>query len=88
VGADQGCQIFLGSTNQNWENIPNDLKMDQMAVKYGGKIDRMATNTTSSIARPSKMYPNWDFWFENIQATLGQIRNATLHVTIFTDPPP
>jgi hypothetical protein len=21
---------------------------------------------TSSIARPSKIYPNWDFWFENI----------------------
>jgi hypothetical protein len=20
---------------------------------------------TSSIARPSKIYPNWDFWFEN-----------------------
>jgi hypothetical protein len=20
----------------------------------------------SSIARPSKIYPNWDFWFENI----------------------
>jgi hypothetical protein len=23
---------------------------------------------TSSIARPSKIYPNWDFWFENIQS--------------------
>jgi hypothetical protein len=22
--------------------------------------------TTSSIARPSKKYPNLDFWFENI----------------------
>jgi hypothetical protein len=21
---------------------------------------------TSSVARPSKIYPNWDFWFENI----------------------
>jgi hypothetical protein len=21
---------------------------------------------TSSIARPSKIYPKWDFWFENI----------------------
>jgi hypothetical protein len=21
--------------------------------------------TTSSIPRPSKLYPNWDFWFEN-----------------------
>jgi hypothetical protein len=21
---------------------------------------------TSSVARPSKIYPNWDFWFENM----------------------
>jgi hypothetical protein len=21
---------------------------------------------TTSIARPSKIYPNWDFWFEKI----------------------
>jgi hypothetical protein len=21
---------------------------------------------TSSIARPFKIYPNWDFWFENM----------------------
>jgi hypothetical protein len=23
---------------------------------------------TSLIARPSKIYPNWDFWFENISS--------------------
>jgi hypothetical protein len=23
---------------------------------------------TSTIARPSKIYPNWDFWFENISS--------------------
>jgi hypothetical protein len=27
----QGCQIFLGTTFQNWKNIPNDHKM---VIKY------------------------------------------------------
>jgi hypothetical protein len=30
--------------------------MDQTAIKHV---------PTSSIARPSKSYPNWYFWFEN-----------------------
>jgi hypothetical protein len=38
------------------QNIPNDHK-----------IDHMATNIpTFSIARPSKIYPNWTFGFENM----------------------
>jgi hypothetical protein len=43
--------------------------MYQMALKilFGSKIDKMALKIpTSSIARPSKIYPNFDFWFENI----------------------
>jgi hypothetical protein len=31
-----------------------------MAVQY---IDQMVIRF--SIAKPSKIYPNWDFWFEN-----------------------
>jgi hypothetical protein len=34
-------------------NIPNGRKIDQMAIKY----------TNLSIARASKIYPNWDFLF-------------------------
>jgi hypothetical protein len=56
---DQGCQIFLGTTYQNGKNIPNYHNIYQMAVKC-------KNIPTSSIARPSKIYPNLDFWFENI----------------------
>jgi hypothetical protein len=37
-------------------NITKGCKIDHVSIKY--------TNT-SSIARPSKIYPNLDFWFEN-----------------------
>jgi hypothetical protein len=30
----QGCQIYLDSTYQNGENIPNDHKICPMAVNY------------------------------------------------------
>jgi hypothetical protein len=39
-----------------------------MATKYTNcrNIDQWTINIpTSSIARPSKIYPNWDFRFEN-----------------------
>jgi hypothetical protein len=35
-------------------NIPNVCKGFQMAIKY---------ISTFSNLRPSKIYPNWDFWF-------------------------
>jgi hypothetical protein len=53
---EQGCQIYLGPTFQNGQNIRNYRKIYQMAVNI----------PTLSITRPSKIYPNWDFWFENI----------------------
>jgi hypothetical protein len=31
---DQGCQIFLGTTNQNGKYIPNDQQIYQKATKY------------------------------------------------------
>jgi hypothetical protein len=34
-----------------------------MAVKYVCQLDKYIP--TSSIARPSKIYQNSDFWFEN-----------------------
>jgi hypothetical protein len=41
-----------------------------MTIEYikWPKIDQMSINipTSSSIARPSKIYPNWDFGSENI----------------------
>jgi hypothetical protein len=57
-------------------NIPNGNKIYQMAIKYtkwpqnipnGNKIDEMSINFTKSFtARHFKVYPNRDFWFENI----------------------
>jgi hypothetical protein len=40
------------------QNVPNVLgcKTDKMSIKY----------TKSSIERPSKIFPKWDFGFENI----------------------
>jgi hypothetical protein len=37
-------------------NFPNVLKIFQMAIKY--------INIFFNV-RPSKIYPNWDIWFEN-----------------------
>jgi hypothetical protein len=39
------------------KNITKRGEIYQMAIKY---IQR------SAIARHSKIYPKWDFWFENI----------------------
>jgi hypothetical protein len=56
-------------------NIPKRGKIYQITTKYiklpqnipnGHKIDFLSLNIpTSSIARPSKIYPNCDFWSEN-----------------------
>jgi hypothetical protein len=46
----------------SWYNVPNGNKIYQMA----GKLTKWPQNTpTSSIARPSQIYPTWDLWFEN-----------------------
>jgi hypothetical protein len=49
-------QITINTYTQWPQTIPNSLKIDQMDVKY----------TNISIAKPSKISPNRDFWFENI----------------------
>jgi hypothetical protein len=45
------------------QTITNGHKLYQMATKY----TKWPYNVpTPSMARPSKIYPNSDFWFENI----------------------
>jgi hypothetical protein len=62
-----------GVPDFSWYNIPNDHKIYQMTIKFTkfpqtiqncGKIDKTAITymPTSSITRPYKIYPNWDFW--------------------------
>jgi hypothetical protein len=56
-------------------HIQNDHKIYQMAVKYfqwpqnisnGRKIDQVLIKIPRFYnARPTKIYPNWNFWFEN-----------------------
>jgi hypothetical protein len=41
----QGCHIFLGTTCQNWKNIPKDLKNvpnGHINISFHHKIDKMA----------------------------------------------
>jgi hypothetical protein len=44
-----------------------------MAIKYTEWPQNLPT---SSIARPYKMYPNWDFWFENIPSGNPALEHA------------
>jgi hypothetical protein len=69
----QGCQIFLCATYENGEKaIPLNFKCAKWPqnIPNSHKIDKWTHNIPApSIARPSKIYPNRDFWFENL-ATL------------------
>jgi hypothetical protein len=61
--------FFSAQNTKTGKNMPNDHKMYQMAIKipFGRKIDKKAIKIpTSSTARPCKIYPNCEFWFENI----------------------
>jgi hypothetical protein len=70
LNEDQGCQMFHDTTYQKRENIPNDHKIYQMATKYtkmARKFTQRPQNVPSSIiSRPFKIYPNWDFWLQDI----------------------
>jgi hypothetical protein len=53
-----------GKIYQMTTNIPNGHKLP---IPIGRKISKRLQNIpTSSVARPSKIYQNWDFGFENI----------------------
>jgi hypothetical protein len=58
----------LGHNTQTGKNVPNKHKMYQMVKKYlniSMKYYRWPKNiSTFSNLRRSKIYPNWDFWFE------------------------
>jgi hypothetical protein len=74
-----GNKIYQITKNYiKWQHlIPQSGKMYQMAAKYtkwpqnipiSGKktIGHIIHIPTSFIARPSQIYPNRDFWFENM----------------------
>jgi hypothetical protein len=60
----QVCQICHGTTYQNGKTIPIDHKVYEIATKY---MDQMAIKYTNIFhCKILQIYPNWDFWFENI----------------------
>jgi hypothetical protein len=70
------ARFFLAQTYQNGKIIPNGHKLYQMAVKYS---KRSLNIQTFFIPRPSKIYPNWDFYLKtNHLATLAFRRNMIL----------
>jgi hypothetical protein len=57
-------------------------KKFQLAVMY---FKRIYNIPTFSIPRPIKIYPNWDFWFENARSGnpgFGQIRRIGKKVSL------
>jgi hypothetical protein len=63
------ARYFLVQHTKNGKKYEWTIKYTKWKYKIPkcNKIDQMVINLpTSSIARPSKIYPNWDFWFENI----------------------
>jgi hypothetical protein len=74
--SDRRRPALSGLPDLFWYNIPrrkklpNYHKIYQMSIKYTAlqqNIPKGPLNIpTTSIARPSKIYPNLDYWFENI----------------------
>jgi hypothetical protein len=65
----QGCQIFLDTIYQKprkmyqiTTTLPNGHKIYHMAVNYS---NHQIYRHYPFYVRPSNIYPNWDFWFEN-----------------------
>jgi hypothetical protein len=57
-------------------HIINDNTMYQI-YHLAAKLDKVAIKIpTSAVERPSKIYPNYDFWFENMPS--GNPGPATL----------
>jgi hypothetical protein len=80
----QDCQIFLGTTYQNGKIINQiTYKIYHMSVKYTQKPLHIPT---SSIASPSKIYPNYDFWLENMPSgNPGMASNVRFQFFRFLD---
>jgi hypothetical protein len=66
------ARFVLVQHTKTGKTIQNDDKMYQIKyeiknIPFGHKIDQLANKKpTSYLARPSKIYPNWEFWFHNI----------------------
>jgi hypothetical protein len=48
-----------------------------MDIKYTNILHKIPI-PTFSIARPYKIYPNWDFWFENKSSGIPENKRESL----------
>jgi hypothetical protein len=62
----QGCQILLDTSYQNSEKYTKVSQLNLIDKIFTHNIPNDKNPPTFSILKPSKIYPNWDFWFENI----------------------
>jgi hypothetical protein len=67
--ASTGLPDFPWSKHPKWGKIPNDYRLFQMALKDKKWLQTVSNGhkiyqniPTFYILRPSKIYPNWDFW--------------------------
>jgi hypothetical protein len=81
LDSDRVARFFLTQKYQNGEKyiiqiittLTYDHKIYEMAVKYS----KLSSNIHPfSILMSSKIYPNWDFWFENIPSGNPGIRTS------------
>jgi hypothetical protein len=59
------ARFFLLHDIKNRKYAPNRHKISQMSIKCS---KRLLYILAFFNLRPSKIYPNWDFWFENKQS--------------------
>jgi hypothetical protein len=63
------------------QNVPNGRKISQSFLKYYKWPQNISTFTH---LRPSKIYPNWDFWFENKPSGNPDLNNSTAPCELLT----
>jgi hypothetical protein len=87
---DRVARFFLvNDTKTGKLCIPNEHKMYQIVIKYPKLSVKYSkwpqTISTVSRLRPSKIFPNWDFWFENNKRSGNPA--AGVDVSLFIDVP-
>jgi hypothetical protein len=83
--SDVVARFFVVQFTKTGKNIPNDHKLYQSAITYlyqmAGKLTKWPLHVpiciqASSIAKTFKIYPNWDFGFENKPSGNPGLREA------------
>jgi hypothetical protein len=80
------ARLFLLQHTKMGKNIPNNQEIYQMSIKLanGRKIYRMDIKYINIFfARHSRIYPNLDFWFENIPSGNPALCRKWLAKTLF-----